>query len=177
MSTLTITAGHGAGDSGATYHGVTERDLMTELRDIVSLKLLERGHFVRTDGDRGTNLPLSFALSLIKGSEISVELHTNAFTNPAAKGVEVVACPRRKALAQQLAGAIAGVLGSVVRGDLGWIDQSKTARGRLGFVRAGGLIVEVFFLSNAQELAAYQAKKWLVASAIADVLESSCKRS
>ena len=41
---------------------------------------------------------------------------------------------------------------------------------RLGFVQAGGLIVELFFITNPDDMAAYQAKKWLVGKAIADVL-------
>ena len=60
---------------------------------------------------------------------------------------------------------------SNVRGDRGWIDQSQSARGKLGYVSAGGLILEVFFISNPQEMAVYQARKWLVAQAIADVLQ------
>ena len=167
---VTVAAGHGAGDPGAVRNGIAERDLMTELRDIVALKVRDAGAFVATDGERGSNLPLSFAISLVKGSDLAVELHTNAFENPAARGVEVVAPARKKALAQALARAVASVLGSPVRGDGGWIDESRTARGRAGFVRAGGLILETFFLSNAQELATYQAKKWLVAQAIADTL-------
>jgi N-acetylmuramoyl-L-alanine amidase len=57
-----------------------------------------------------------------------------------------------------------------VRGAGGWIDQAATARGRLGFVRVGGLVVETFFLSNAEELAKYDARKWLVATAIAQAI-------
>ena len=58
----------------------------------------------------------------------------------------------------------------VKRCDGGWIDQSQSARGKLGYVNAGGLILEVFFISNPTEMAVYQARKWLVAQAIADVL-------
>jgi N-acetylmuramoyl-L-alanine amidase len=37
-------------------------------------------------------------------------------------------------------------------------------------VRAGGLVVEVFFLSNQEELAKYQARKWMVATSIAEAV-------
>ncbi len=57
-----------------------------------------------------------------------------------------------------------------LRGDAGWIDQTQSARGRLGYVARGGMVVEVFFLSNIRDLGMYQARKWLVASAIADTL-------
>lgn len=172
MKTIAVTAGHGGSDPGAVAHGVTERDLMTELRDILAIKLREQGHKVRTDGARWQNLPLVHALTLVPGADLAIELHTNAATNPAATGVEVVAMPRDKAKAQLLAKAIAHTLGLRVRGDGGWIDQTQTARGRLGFVRAGGMVVEAFFISNKGDLDAYLAKKWLVASAIAEVMSA-----
>lgn len=170
MKTLTVTAGHGGSDPGAVAGPVCERDLMTELRDLVALKLRADGHTVKTDGARWQNLPLVHALTLVPGSDWAVELHTNASTIPAATGVEVVAMPKDKARAQRLAQAIAKVLNLRVRGDAGWIDQTVTARGRLAFVRAGGMVVECFFLSNPVDLAIYQDRKWLVASAIADVM-------
>lgn len=168
--TYTITAGHGGSDPGAVYFGYTERELMTELRDILANKLRAKGHVVRTDGDKGVNLALTHALHLIAGSAAALELHTNAAENQAATGVEVVALPAQKDLAQRVSQAIATVLDLRLRGEAGWIDQSKSARGRLGFVSRGGMVVEVFFLSNLKDLGVYQARKWLVASAIAEVL-------
>jgi N-acetylmuramoyl-L-alanine amidase len=168
--TFTVTAGHGGNDPGALGPDCCERDLMTELRDIVAAKLRTSGANVRTDGAAWQNLPLVHALTLVPGAEWAIELHTNAAPSPEATGVEVVAMPSDKARAQRLAQAIAKTLGLRVRGDAGWIDQTSTARGRLGFVRAGGMVVEVFFISNPDDLASYQAKKWLAASTIAAVL-------
>lgn len=166
-----ITAGHGGRDPGAIADdGTTEASLMVELRDIVSHKLRSAGHHVRNDGGWRKNLPLPYALTLIPGSDAALELHTNAFTNPTATGVEVVSLPDNQALARRIARSIAHVLDIPVRGAGGWIDQSKTARGRLGFVRAGGLVVETFFISNPEDLAKYQARKWPVASAITNAL-------
>lgn len=168
---IAVTAGHGAGDPGAVEPGgVREADLMADLRNIVVLKLRNMGHDVRTDGTMLTNLPLGKALLLVPGSDVAIELHTNAFTNPSAGGVESIALPRQKLMAQKLSAAIGRVLDIPLRGDKGWIDQSKSARGRLGFVNAGGIIVEVFFLSNPDELVKYEARKWMVASAIAEAL-------
>jgi N-acetylmuramoyl-L-alanine amidase len=169
--TYTVTAGHGAADPGAVAKtGETENALMTELRDIVAAKLRAAGHTVRTDGGWRQNLPLPYAMTLVPGSAAAIELHTNAHTNPAATGVEVISLPSQQALARTIARRIAHVLGLPVRGAGGWIDQSQSARGRLGFVRVGGLVVEVFFLSNPQDLAVYQARKWPVATAIVEAL-------
>ena len=170
MKPITITAGHGGSDPGAVAGRITERDLMTALRDIVADKLRAKGLTVRTDGARGINDPLASAIHLIAGSAVALELHTNASTNPAARGVEVISLPAQKLQAQRVARAIAKVLNTQVRGDGGWIDQSQSARGRLGFVQRGGMVVEVFFLSNPAELATYQALSWHVASAIVDAV-------
>lgn len=168
---ITVAAGHGAGDPGAVEPGgVREADLMADLRNILALKLRNMGHEVRTDGTRLTNWPLAKALMLVPNSDVAIELHTNAFTTPAASGVECIALPRQKLMAQRIAAAIGRVLDIRTRGDRGWIDQSASARGRLAFVNAGGIIVETFFLSNPDELAKYEARKWMVATAIAEAL-------
>ena len=169
---FTVTAGHGDKDPGAVAMDgrTTEAALMAELRDIVAGKLRSAGHEVKTDGAKWENWPLVRALKLIPQSDAAIELHTNASTNPAARGVEVISLPAQKELARELARRIAHTLEIPVRGAGGWIDQSQSARGRLAFVNAGGLIVEVFFISNPSELARYQDRKWLVASAIAETL-------
>lgn len=165
--TFTVTAGHNAYDPGAVAEtGETEAALMVELRDIVAHKLRLEGHTVRTDGGWRHNLPLVNAIALIPGSHVAIELHTNSHDNKQATGVEVVSLLKHRELARTIARRIAHVLGLPVRGEGGWIDQTKTARGRLGFVNAGGLVVECFFLSNQQDLARYQKDKWAVASAI-----------
>ncbi|MGV3727719.1 N-acetylmuramoyl-L-alanine amidase [Hydrogenophaga sp.] len=169
---LTVTAGHGASDPGAVALDgkTTEAALMTELRDIVALKLRSMGHDVKTDGERWQNLPLVHALTLVPGADVAIELHTNAAAHPGARGVEVISLPAQKEMARTIARRIAHTLEIPVRGAGGWIDQSQSARGRLGFVRAGGLVVEVFFISNPEELAKYLDRKYLVASAIAESL-------
>lgn len=168
---FTVTAGHGDKDPGAVAKsGETEAQLMTELRDLVAVKLRAMGHEVKTDGARWENWPLVRALRLIPQADTAIELHTNAFISEKAGGVEVISLPAQREMARTIARRIAHTLEVPVRGAGGWIDQSASARGRLAFVNAGGLIVEVFFLSNPEELAKYLDRKWLVASAIAESL-------
>lgn len=167
---IVLTAGHSDYDPGAVGNGHTEANIARELRNIVAQKLRATGERVITDGEPASNKPLRDAIALIPQGRVAVELHCNAAANPAAGGVECISLPKDKALSQRLSRAVASVLELRVRGDGGWIDQSKSARGRLGYVQAGGLILEVFFISNPAEMAVYQARKWLVAQAIADVL-------
>lgn len=173
---FTITAGHSNTDSGAVANGLRETDLARELRNILAGKLRDLGHTVVTDGTGGINLPLANAIKLIKGSDVALEIHFNAVANSAANGVETISLPKDKLLSQRLSRAVAVTLGSRIRGSDGWIDQSRSDRGRLGYVSAGGLILEVGFITNKAEITAYQERSWLVASAIAKVLDDWSKK-
>ena len=64
-----------------------------------------------------------------------------------------------------------GCDGIPVRGAAGgWKDQSSGQHTRLAYVSGGGIILELFFISNPEELSIYQSKKWLVARELADVI-------
>ena len=170
MSVIVLTAGHSATDPGAVADNYTEAGLMLQLRDITADMLRGYGHIVIEDGGDGENLPLRHAISLIEQGAIAVELHTNASDNPAARGVEAISLPDQREFSRRLAQMVAGVLGTRVRGDAGWIDQSQSRRGRLGYVNAGGVILETFFISNPIEREAYFARLPEVAGAIADAI-------
>ena len=164
-----ICAGHSNKDPGAVRNDVTESALAVELRKIVALKLRNLGHEVYTDGE-GLNLPLNDAIALVKKHNCTaLELHFNAAAG-SANGVECLGLNKDKKLCQSIAKGIAGVLGSKVRGDNGFKTQEESARGKLGFVGAGGIIVETMFLSNETEYLNYTSKVWLVAQAIVDSL-------
>lgn len=170
LGLATITAGHSNTDPGAVNGKVKEADLVVNFRNAVTHYLREAGLQVKTDGTGTKNDPLSAAVKLIQGSSVAVEFHMNAATSKQANGVETIALPKDKKLAQDLSKAVADALGSRLRGDNGWIDQSKSARGRLAYVNAGGLIVELGFISNEDELARFNALYWLAAKAVAKVL-------
>jgi N-acetylmuramoyl-L-alanine amidase len=165
-----ISAGHSNTDPGAVAHGVTEAEIVADFRNMVAHYLRAAGHEVVTDGSGKENQPLAQAIRLIPGTDLAIEFHCNAATNPTANGVESISLPPLKDVSQRLSAAVATVLGSRLRGERGWIDQSQSARGKLGFVSAGGIVVELFFISNLAELQVYQAKKWLVARAVAETL-------
>lgn len=166
----TITAGHSNTDPGAVNGEYKEADLVVNFRNAVAFYLREAGLQVKTDGTGNKNDPLSAAVKLIKGSSVAVEFHMNAAASTQANGIETIAPPKDKKLAQDLSKAVADAFGSRLRGDNGWIDQSKSARGRLAFVSNGGLIVELGFISNPIELKKFNDKYWVAAKAVAKVL-------
>ena len=167
---VTVTAGHSNKDPGAVNGKFKEAELVSQFRNAVAYYLREAGIQYKTDGVGINNLDLNAAIKLIKGSSVAVEFHMNAATSKQANGIETIALPKDKKLAQELSKAVADVFGSRLRGDNGWIDQSQSARGKLGFISNGGLIVELGFISNEAELAQFNAKYWTAAKAVAQVL-------
>ena len=175
--TVTITAGHGGGDPGAVNGNITEAYIATDMRNMLKLYLERAGLKVRTDGDGDgdgdgdDNQSLRQALRLIPGSDLAIEIHCNAASTSQAGGVEALAQPKDKAICQKLCSAISDVMSIPIRGNAGgWKDQSSGQHTRLAYVSGGGIILELFFISNPKELAIYQSKKWLVARELADVI-------
>lgn len=171
MSKVTITAGHSNTDPGAVAGNATEAEITTDMRNIVAICLGDLGIEAVTDGTGSENDTLRQAIKLIKQSEVAIEFHCNAFHVPTAAGVEALAQPKDKAICQKLCAAVSDVLGIPVRGNAGGFKPENSGQhSRLGYVREGGIILELFFISNPTELAAYQAKKWPLAREIADVI-------
>lgn len=174
---VTVTAGHSNTDPGAVNGKFKEAELVSQFRNAVAYYLREAGIQYKTDGVGILNQDLNAAIKLIKGSSVAVEFHMNAAASKQANGVETIALPKDKKLAQDLSKAVADAFGSRLRGDNGWIDQSKSARGRLAYINAGGLIVELGFISNEEELFQFNARYWSAAKAVAKVLIEYEKRN
>ena len=171
MTTVTITAGHGGSDPGAVNGQITEAAIATDMRNMITLYLERKGIDVRTDGRGFTNHALRDAIKLISGSKVAIEIHTNAFSKPSAGGVEALAQPKDKIICQKLCKAVSRIMGIPVRGsEGGFKSEGSGQHSRLGYVQNGGIILELFFISNPKELEIYNAKKWLVARELADVI-------
>lgn len=176
MSVITVTAGHSNKDPGAVNGLFREADIAQEMRNMVALYLRQKDIAVKTDGEGKGNLPLPAAIKLIAGSKAAVEFHCNAFPKPTAGGCEALSQPKDRALSQRLCKAVSDVMGIPTRGtDGGWKNEGSGQHSRLGYVRNGGIILELFFISNPAELAVWQDKKWLVAKAVAEVLAEVVK--
>lgn len=167
MKPIVITAGHSNTDPGAVNGVVTEAHIVTDFRNLVAYYLERAGAVFATDGTDNDNKPLSQAIALVTPGSVAVEFHCNAFSNPAATGTETLSQDKDKALGRELCAAVANTLYIVNRGAKG---EGSGQHSRLGFVRAGGIILELFFISNPNDLKAYLDKKWLVARAVAGVL-------
>ena len=167
---IVITAGHSNNDPGAVNGSFNEAVHVTKVRNALAHILREAGYTVLTDGVGDINEPLPAAIKLVKGADIALELHCNAAANKTATGVETIALPKHKNLAQDISAAVAKVYGFKLRGEKGWIDQSQSHRGKLGYVSAGGMILELGFLSNDADMKVMENNFWKAARAIAEVI-------
>lgn len=172
MNTIYISAGHGGGDVGAVNPrlNLKEADLAVKLRNAVVHYLKEAEVPYNTDGFATANQPLRQALPGAKAAKHAVEIHFNAAEARSASGVEALAGGHNKALAQKLCQAVVDVTGSKLRGDKGYKPENAGQHHRLAFVQAGGIILEVEFISNDEAMKVYNDAYWRVAKNIAQVL-------
>lgn len=170
---ILISAGHTnnpQSDRGAAGNGFVEGVETVQIRDKVAEILRGRGLDVIEDGSDGVNDPLTKAIALARTAGIALEFHFNAGP-AAATGVEVLSKPVNRKLAQKIAQSIGGVLQIPCRGaDGGWKSDSSGAHHRLGFCEAGGLIVEVAFISNQSDMHSYVANFEAMCLGIADAV-------
>jgi len=66
-------------------------------------------------------------------------------------------------------------MGNPLRGDKGWKPENSGQHSRLAYVSNGGIILELFFISNDAELEIWKQKKWLIGKAVAEVLAEYVK--
>jgi len=171
---ILVSAGHSTVppiDTGAVGNGYAEADLTLELRDLVVGRLRSAGISPLVDGEDGRNEPLTKAILLARQADLAVEIHFNADASPAASGTEALSKPDKRRAATLLAGAVASAAGLPLRGSNGgWKATDSGHHKSLGFCNAGGMILEIAFISSPSDMKAYQASKARVAQQIADVL-------
>lgn len=171
MKSIFVSAGHSNTDPGAAANGLTEAAVVTEFRNMVSFYLYRAGVQHGTDGDGAENMPLKTAAMMARHYDIAVEFHCNAGPE-AATGVETLSGQLDTALGMALCKAISDAIGIRIRGAK---PEASGQHSRLAFVQAGGIIVELFFLTNKADIAAYNARKWVAARAVADVLAAAAR--
>lgn len=141
------------------------------MRNMVGVYLKEANISYIQDGTGNTNLPLREAGKLAEQATIAVEFHCNAFSKESAQGVEALAQSKDKAISKKLCSAVSKHMNNTIRGNEGgWKDQGSGQHSRLFFVQKGGIILELFFISNPAERARWEKVKWLVAREVAGVL-------
>jgi N-acetylmuramoyl-L-alanine amidase len=175
-----ILAGHCADktspsyDPGACANGVTEADLAKELRDL-TVKHFDNKKDFKIDDDRDS---LKIVIQKLKSvdSDIICDIHFNAAAAVSATGVEVItpfrATDKELKLAKDISTKFSKIMGIKNRGVK---DETQTARKRLGIMQPMGInvLIEVCFITNPKDLAAYQSTKEALALSLYNSLKAS----
>jgi len=166
-------AGHHNGDLGATTNGYREGELTQELRNLVVKELSCLNVKYITDKDDETNRQYQGRIKPADGSVI-FDIHFNAGP-PSATGTEViisnVANDNSRLFARELVDGASRILGIRNRGVKG---ESGSQHSRVGILHldAGiASLVEVCFITNEQDIAAYQVNKERLAAFYAKTLK------
>lgn len=171
---LFISAGHSDADPGAHGNGLNEADIVLAFRDRLADYLGNRITVMR-DGNPGQNLTLTAAVKKAAAHDIAVEFHCNAFSDPAATGVETLSAPASVALGERMCAAVSDCLGISSRGAK---SESSGQHSRLAFVSdGGGIIVELFFITNPDDVQRYMSHLDECVEAIGQTLINAvCKK-
>jgi len=170
-----ISAGHNNRgikiDPGAVCNGYTEADLAVEFRNLVISELKRKNASYVSDND---DERLGQYLERIKTGNASVvlEFHFDASDKPTATGCTSLvgsdADRLDNAFAKELVNTTAFRLGIKNRGVK---SEAESHRGSLALMRENGIVslLELCFISNANDLNAYQENKEQLAIEIADL--------
>lgn len=165
-------AGHHNADPGAVYNGRKEAEEMKCFRDLVIKALDAKGHKPIPDRDNETASQHQARIKPGNGS-VGAEFHLDAVPSPTATGTTAVVkrnpTPLSMQMGKEMVDTTSKILGIRNRGV---ITEDKTNRGRIGIVNKAGtwVLLELGFLSNPNDMAAFDLHKVKLAQAIADIL-------
>lgn len=151
---------------------ILEADLTQDFENLVLSEVTRKGFKYITD-DPNESLGEYLRRIQTGSGSVVLEFHFDAAASPSATGTTVIvgsdADRLDKAFAQELVNATSTVLGIKNRGV---ISEGKSNRGRLGLMREQGIValLELAFISNPNDIAAYHKNKAKLASAIADIV-------
>jgi N-acetylmuramoyl-L-alanine amidase len=183
-----LLAGHHLDESGrgtgAHGNGYDEAELAIELRDAVTREILTIDPTREVHNDTSDYEPNRTVLQKLKGlfakNDLLVDLHWNAFTNPRATGVEVFVPEHPSTieltLASQIAQMLASQMGLPLRGETRGIKgvkvESQSQHPRLLVMRPNceNILIEMCFITNAGDMAAYQRRKDDIVKKLAQIL-------
>jgi len=171
---ILVSAGHSTGEGGApgaSSNGYTEANETLRVRDAVAAILKDKDLTVITDGEEGVSESLRSAIALAREADVAVEFHFNSSSSNRATGIEVLARANNRTLPRNLAKAIEQATRLTLRGgDGGYKPDNSGQHASLGFCRAGGLVVEICFISNPSDMSAYEANFSTLSTKLADVV-------
>lgn len=174
MRKIYLIAGHNGPGTGATGH-IDEGAETIKLQSLVASIMEQYGFRPETEPDTSSKLSavVSWLKSKVGKSDICVDIHFNASSNPMATGVECLYSTDgdiERSMARDLCCVLSSTMGIRNRGAK---PESAGAHSKLAMLSSFSceqLILEVCFVTNQDDAKRYHEKRELVARDIAMVL-------
>ncbi len=174
-----LSAGHYRRDPGAVANGLQENNLTIELRDLVVKELLALGQVLgknfKVDNDDWDLRTYLHNLHSGTGSVV-FEIHFDS-GSPKASGCTMIVPNRgwtqESTLEYQMGDEISKATSFALQlPNHGVIDETKSARGKLGIMRPLGIngLLEVGFITNQTDITHYNTHKFELAKTLAKIL-------
>ncbi|HEY9705041.1 MAG TPA: N-acetylmuramoyl-L-alanine amidase [Allocoleopsis sp.] len=175
MARIFISAGHGAGDSGAMAGGTTEAKEMILLRDQILPELRTRGlEVLSVPDDRTLVQTIQWINDRARKGDIALEIHADAFDNPGVRGASIFYISNNTERKNHAELVLLALLRRVPQlPNRGAKPDTSTGVGRLGFCRdinIPSMLLEVGFLTNPDDRNLIQNRRKEMAQGIADGL-------
>ncbi|MCG8363151.1 MAG: N-acetylmuramoyl-L-alanine amidase [Pseudanabaenales cyanobacterium] len=180
MGQIFISAGHGGAengviDPGVVVAGTTEAQEMIQLRDLVAPELRSRGFSVlAVPDDLSLVQTISWINARSRSGDVALEIHADAFTNPAARGASVFYIANNEARKTHAELMLLALLRRVPQlPSRGAKPDTATGVGSLTFCRrvtSASLLMEIGFLTNPQDRELIRSHRREFAMGIADGL-------
>lgn len=180
MKKIFLSAGHSnktGRDRGAIGNGYVEGEITAEFRKLLMIELQNLGLKPLADGDDSIlQDTLNFARKVIDKNTLSIDIHTNAFSNTTATGCEVLVSNTNSIEEFNLASKISETISKTLSiANRGVKKETQSKRGRLGWFTLTGqrILVELFFISNPKDCEQYQKYKNELAKNIALIIKNN----
>ncbi|MBD2104432.1 N-acetylmuramoyl-L-alanine amidase [Leptolyngbya sp. FACHB-261] len=182
MAQIFISAGHGGlengrRDPGFIVAGLVEADILIQIRDLLAEQLRERKLPFQSVPD---NLSQAQSIAWINArgnrEDIALEIHLDSFANTMARGITAYYIVNNAERRRQAETLVTKVLQRIpTLPDRGAQPDTNTALGQLDFCRQtvpGAVLVELGFLTNAEDRTLIQNRRRDYALGLADGLQT-----
>lgn len=165
MKVLLI-SGHGAGDPGAIGNGYREADLTRELVNLIAPKLREYAEVDVYDQKRNAFSDVKNGKFSVGKYDYALEIHFNAFSQSSAHGSEIYVTSREKGISVEQ--KIMKRLGKyfTLRDSDGVKVTNFSVINTLKSKGISSALLEVCFITNANDMRIYQSTKSMIAEDI-----------
>ena len=161
-------------DPGAVGNGKKEADIVSEFRDLVISKYKKKYPKEIVITDKDSEILSDYLKRIQTGSgSVVLEFHCDASVNKSASGCTAIVGADSDRVDKNFASELVNKTSEILSiKNRGVINEADSHRGRLGLMREQGTValLELFFISNQNDLNSFEENKEKLADALIDII-------